>query len=192
MSTPTHSHQRSWYHSTEEGAGSLSDWQRWQDSHMHVIAHPAYATWTLNADTASPNSTSLLETQNNLSTLETALDDGYAAPINNFNGSLDFFGSSEPMLPPTGPLFLPVNQFGEWDTSFSSMTFPSTLHVPPSASRTYGRPTLNHVAMSDYPGVGTVTDSNVYNTGPSASVNEDLLLPYAGCFPRFLSLHESH
>jgi hypothetical protein len=153
---------------------------------MYAMARPTFATRAFEADTISPSIDSLLEQQNTFSTPETILDDGSTAPIRNANGYLESSGGSEFMLPPIGPFISPVNQLAEWNSLSSSMIFPSPLHIFPSACNTYGHSTRNHIAMGEYPYVGVSDNNSAYNIAPSASVNNDLLLLHAGCFPLFL------
>jgi hypothetical protein len=181
MATPTDSHRLSCYHGTEQGIGSHYDWRPWQDWHMYPIAFPANATRALGP--ISPSSAGLLEEHNNLSTPEAAFDDGFAAPASNINEYLGFYGNCESMLPRTVPFVLPDNHFGEWNSVFSTTSFPSTLCNLPSTLNTFSRSTLNQTATSEDPGFGALNNSSVRNIGPSAPAKDHLLLIYAGCFP---------
>lgn len=186
MASHTYPHRTFCYHGAEGDNDVHSNWQNWQDGHMYAMAHPTFATRAFEADTISPSMESLLEQQNTFSTPETILDDGSTAPIRNANGYLESFGSSESMLPPIGPFISPVNQLAEWNSLSSSMIFPSSLHIFPSACNTYGNSTGNHIAMGEYPYVGVSDNNSTCNIAPSASVNNDFLLLHAGGFPIFL------
>jgi hypothetical protein len=183
MATPIHPHRPPYYHGTEQCTVGHYAWQPWQDTRMQAMVFSAHANGTLNADTVSPSSASSLETQNNLSTPETAFDNGFAGPLSSIDGYLDFLGNSESMLPQTGPFVPPDNQFGEWNNLFPSMSFPDTLRNFPSTVDTCSRSSLNQIAMSEDPGFGVLDNNSVWSIGPSVPTNDHFLLTYAGCFP---------
>jgi hypothetical protein len=184
MAAPTHPHRPSYYHGTAQGTGGHFDWQPWQDSHMHAMVLPAHANRTFDADAISPSSASLLEVQNNLSTLETTFDGSFAEPGSDVNGYLDFFENSVSMLPPTGP-FVPLdNHFCKWDSLFSSMSFPSTLGNLPATPNMYSG-SLNHIVMSGDPGFDALDNNIVRNIGSSTPANDHLPLTHSSFFPSF-------
>jgi hypothetical protein len=191
MATPINPHRRSYYQGTEQGTGRNYAWQPYQNARMQAIVSSPRTHRMLGADTVSPSSASLLEAQNNLSIAETDFDDGFAGPVSSVNRFLDFSGSCEPMLPPTGH-FVPLgNQFGEWNILFPSMRFPDALSNLPSTVDTCSRSTLSQIAMSEGPGLGTLDNNSAWSISPSAQANDNLLPTYAGCFPIFLLYHRS-
>ena len=188
MATPTNSHRLSCYHGTEQGIGDHYNGQPWQDWHMYPITFPANAARALGA--VSPSSSSLVEEQSNLSTPEAAFDNDFAAPASNVNGYLGFYGNSESMLSPAVPFVLPNNHFGEWNSVFSTTSFPSTLCNLPSTLNTFSRLTLNQTATSEGPDFGALNNNGVRNIGPLAPASDHLPLIYAGCFPLSFGIME--
>lgn len=186
MATPVNPHRPSYYHGTEQGTGGHYAWQPWQDTRMQAMVFSAHANGTLNADTVSPSSASSLEAQNNLSTPDTAFDNGFAGPLSSIDGYLDFLGNSESMLPQTGPFVPPGHQFGEWNSLSPSMSFPDTLSNFPSTVDACSRSSLNQIAMSEDHGFGALGNNSVRSISPSVPANDHFLLTHAGCFPLFL------
>lgn len=191
MATPIYPHRPFIYHGIERVTGGHYAWPPWQDMRMQAMALSAHANRTLNTDTVSPSSASLLEAQNNLGTPEIAFDYVFAGPVSSVNGYLDVLGNSESMRPRTGPFVPPGNQFGERNSLFPSMTFPAALNNLPSTVDTCSRPTLNQIAMSEDPIFGALDNNSVWSVGPSAPANYPLLPTYAGYFPLFLFYHGS-
>lgn len=174
MAAPTPPRRLSCYHRAQEGTGDCDHWQPWQDGYMQVSTLPVHAYRTSQADTASYHPTNLIDIQNNFDMSAAALNVGFFE-INGYpNGSHDFFGNSEAILPRADATVILDEHFGDWDWAPSITSFSSTVTSPLPMFDLPNHSPPNQMDMAEF------SDFDMWHAGLSDSVSDQLGLAHAG------------